>query len=81
KTEEQIKLNNIIEKLKKSQSLDNNEKEILQKFNIQNISNELKISEDKLKELISNDKLGDFIDFTKEFKKDLSDTRLIDIRI
>ncbi|MBZ7990129.1 hypothetical protein AVBRAN12635_09690, partial [Campylobacter sp. RM12635] len=34
-TEEQIKLNNIIEKLKKSQSLDNNEKEILQKFNIQ----------------------------------------------
>ncbi|MBZ7978894.1 hypothetical protein AVBRAN12654_08885 [Campylobacter sp. RM12654] len=81
KTEEQIKLNNIIEKLKKSQSLDNNEKEILQKFNIQNISNELKISEDKLKDLISNDKLGDFIDFTKEFKKDLSDTRLIDIRI
>ncbi|MBZ8008327.1 hypothetical protein AVBRAN9334_09185, partial [Campylobacter sp. RM9334] len=80
-TEEQIKLNNIIEKLKKSQSLDNNEKEILQKFNIQNISNELKISEDKLKELITNDKLGDFIDFTKEFKKDLSDTRLIDIRI
>ncbi|MBZ7990359.1 MULTISPECIES: hypothetical protein [unclassified Campylobacter] len=81
KTEEQIKLNNIIEKLKKSQSLDNNEKEILQKFNIQNISNELKISEDKLKDLISSDKLGDFIDFTKEFKKDLSDTRLIDIRI
>ncbi|MBT0878049.1 hypothetical protein KJQ97_01245 [Campylobacter sp. 2018MI01] len=80
-TEEQIKLNNIIAKLKKSQSLDNNEKEILQKFNIQNISNELKISEDKLKELITNDKLGDFIDFTKEFKKDLSDTRLIDIRI
>ncbi|MBT0883608.1 hypothetical protein, partial [Campylobacter sp. 2018MI13] len=69
-TEEQIKLNNIIAKLKKSQSLDNNEKEILQKFNIQNISNELKISEDKLKELITNDKLGDFIDFTKEFKKD-----------
>ncbi|MBZ7975467.1 hypothetical protein [Campylobacter sp. RM12637] len=80
-TKEQIKLNNIIEKLKKSQSLDNNEKEILQKFNIQNISNELKISEDKLKDLISSDKLGDFIDFTKEFKKDLSDTRLIDIRI
>ncbi|MBZ7984591.1 hypothetical protein, partial [Campylobacter sp. RM12647] len=80
-TEEQIKLNNIIAKLKKSQSLDNNEKEILQKFNIQNISNELKISEDKLKELITNDKLGDFIDFTKEFKKDLSDTRLIDIKV
>ncbi|MBZ7982546.1 hypothetical protein AVBRAN12640_08355 [Campylobacter sp. RM12640] len=80
-TEEQIKLNNIIEKLKKSQSLDNNEKEILQKFNIQNISNELKISEDKLKDLISNDKLGDFIDFTKEFKKDLSDTKLIDIKV
>ncbi|MBZ8008277.1 hypothetical protein AVBRAN9334_08930, partial [Campylobacter sp. RM9334] len=80
-TKEQIKLNNIIEKLKKSQSLDNNEKEILQKFNIQNISNELKIREDKLKDLISSDKLGDFIDFTKEFKKDLSDTKLIDIKV
>ncbi|MBZ7989809.1 hypothetical protein AVBRAN12635_08050, partial [Campylobacter sp. RM12635] len=45
------------------------------------ISNELKISEDKLKDLISNDKLGDFIDFTKEFKKDLSDTKLIDIKV
>ncbi|ULO04084.1 hypothetical protein [Campylobacter sp. RM12651] len=81
RVKEQIKINNIIEKLKKSQSLDNNEKEILQKFNIQNISNELKISEDKLKDLISSDKLGDFIDFTKEFKKDLSDTKLIDIKV
>ncbi|MBZ7976611.1 hypothetical protein [Campylobacter sp. RM12637] len=81
RVKEQIKLNNIIAKLKKSQSLDNNEKEILQKFNIQNISNELKISEDKLKELITNDKLSDFIDFTKEFKKDLNDTKLIDIKV
>ena len=80
RVKEQIKLNNIIEKLKKSQSLDNNEKEILEKFNIQNISNELKISEDKLKDLINNDKLGDFISYTKDFINELSDTKLLDIK-
>ncbi|MBZ7985459.1 hypothetical protein AVANS14531_03795, partial [Campylobacter sp. Cr9] len=81
RVKEQVKLNNIIEKLKKSQSLDNNEKEILQKFNIQNISNELKISEDKLKDLINSDKLGDFISYTKDFINELSDTKLLDIKV
>ncbi|MBZ7981812.1 hypothetical protein AVBRAN12640_04595 [Campylobacter sp. RM12640] len=57
-------------------SLTNDEKKLLKDFNIN-----LKISEDKLEELITNDKLSDFIDFTKEFKKDLSDTRLIDIKV
>ena len=81
RVKEQVKLNNIIEKLKKSQSLDNNEKEILQKFNIQNISNELKISEDKLKDLISSDKLKDFISYTKDFINELSQTKLLDIKV
>ncbi|MBT0883966.1 hypothetical protein [Campylobacter sp. 2018MI10] len=57
-------------------SLTNDEKKLLKDFNIN-----LKISEDKLEELITNDKLSDFIDFTKEFKKDLSDTKLIDIKV
>ena len=63
----------------KNQGLDvlsDDEKKLLKDFNIN-----LKISEDKLKELITNDKLSDFIDFTKEFKKDLSDTKLIDIKV
>ncbi|ULO02790.1 hypothetical protein [Campylobacter sp. RM12651] len=57
-------------------SLTNDEKKLLKDFNIN-----LKISEDKLEELITNDKLSDFIDFTKEFKKDLNDTKLIDIKV
>ncbi|MBZ8006894.1 hypothetical protein AVBRAN9334_01855 [Campylobacter sp. RM9334] len=57
-------------------SLTNDEKKLLKDFSLN-----LKISENKLEELVANDKLDDFIDFTKEFKKDLSDTKLIDIKV
>ncbi len=78
---EQIKLNEILEKLKKSQTLDDSEKILLQKLNLKNISENLKISEDKLKDLINNDKLADFINFSQDFVKTLSKTKLIDIKV
>ncbi len=63
----------------KNQGLDmlsNDEKKLLKDFAIN-----LKISEEKLKNLIDNDKLGDFITYTKDFIKTLSETKLIDIKV
>ncbi|ULO00813.1 hypothetical protein AVANS_0161 [Campylobacter sp. RM5004] len=57
------------------ESLTNDEKKLLKDFSIN-----LKISEDKLKDLINNDKLGDFISYTKDFINELSETKLLDIK-
>ncbi|ULO00960.1 hypothetical protein AVANS_0319 [Campylobacter sp. RM5004] len=57
------------------ESLTNDEKKLLKDFAIS-----LNISEDKLKDLISSDKLGDFISYTKDFINELSETKLLDIK-
>ncbi|MBZ7986466.1 hypothetical protein AVANS14531_08960 [Campylobacter sp. Cr9] len=58
------------------ESLTNDEKKLLKDFAIN-----LNISEDKLKDLISSDKLKDFISYTKDFINELSETKLLDIKV
>ncbi|MBZ7986469.1 hypothetical protein AVANS14531_08975 [Campylobacter sp. Cr9] len=63
--------------------LSDDEKELLKSLQIEikeNIAKTLKISEDKLKDLINSDKLKDFISYTKDFINELSETKLLDIK-
>ena len=82
---EELKKLTALAKLKNQglESLTSDEKKLLKDFSInaKELSEKLKISEDKLKDLINNNKLADFVNFSQDFIKTLSKTKLIDIRI
>ncbi|MBT0885420.1 MULTISPECIES: hypothetical protein [unclassified Campylobacter] len=60
--------------------LSEDEKKILNSLNIEiNLINI--IGEDKINELVKNNKLDDFIDFTKDFLEELNNIKLINIKV
>lgn len=82
-----IKLAAILAKAERNDKLSDDDIKVLKAFNmdyqdkINNISKELKINKNDLENIINNDKLDEFGDFLKDFLKDLSKVKLLDMRV
>lgn len=82
-----IKLAAILAKAERNDKLSDDDVKVLKAFNmdyqdkINNISKELKINKNDLENIINNDKLDEFGDFLKDFLKDLSKVKLLDMRV
>lgn len=82
-----IKLAAILAKAERNDKLSDDDIKVLKAFNmdyqdkINNISKELKINKNDLENIINNDKLDEFGDFLKDFLQDLSNVKLLDIRV